>query len=171
MYHVGDLVAHYKQGVCEVVAIGRIDLRVSDQEKEYYTLKPVYNKSGTLYIPVEGGDRQIRDVIAEEDAQNLIEGFDTVELLEVQEEKKRESVYRDTLLMNRCNNWMSLLKTTYTRKLQRLATGKKVINIDERYLSSAEQFLIGEFAVALKTTKEDMKRVLLDLCAGLSVAS
>ena len=41
MFRIGDYVAHYKEGVCEVVNIGKIDMGSSD--KEYYTLKPVYD--------------------------------------------------------------------------------------------------------------------------------
>lgn len=36
MFKIGDYVAHYKEGVCEVVNIGKIDMGSSD--KEYYTL-------------------------------------------------------------------------------------------------------------------------------------
>ena len=45
MFKIGDYVAHYKEGVCEVVNIGKIDMGSSD--KEYYTLKPVYDAGGT----------------------------------------------------------------------------------------------------------------------------
>ena len=47
MFRIGDYVAHYKEGVCEVVNIGKIDMGSSD--KEYYTLKPVYDAAGTVY--------------------------------------------------------------------------------------------------------------------------
>ena len=36
MFKVGDQVVHYKEGVCEVTNIGRLDIRCSDREKEYY---------------------------------------------------------------------------------------------------------------------------------------
>ena len=42
MFKIGDYVAHYKEGVCQVVDIGKISLSCSDNEKEYYTLKPIY---------------------------------------------------------------------------------------------------------------------------------
>ena len=49
MFKIGDYVAHYKEGVCQVVDIGKISLSCSDNEKEYYTLKPIYDKDGTVY--------------------------------------------------------------------------------------------------------------------------
>lgn len=32
MFKIGDYVAHYKEGVCEVVNIGKIDMGSSDKE-------------------------------------------------------------------------------------------------------------------------------------------
>ena len=56
MFRIGDYVAHYKEGVCEVVNIGKIDMGSSD--KEYYTLKPVYDAAGTVYTPVDNKREQ-----------------------------------------------------------------------------------------------------------------
>ena len=49
MFRVGDYVAHYKEGVCEVVDVGKLEMSCSDREKEYYTLKPLYDAGGTVY--------------------------------------------------------------------------------------------------------------------------
>ena len=70
MFRIGDYVAHYKEGVCEVVNIGKIDMGSSD--KEYYTLKPVYDAAGTVYTPVDNKREQIRQLITKEEAENLI---------------------------------------------------------------------------------------------------
>ena len=59
MFKIGDYVAHYKEGVCEVVNIGKIDMGSSD--KEYYTLKPVYDAGGTVYTPVDNKRDQKTD--------------------------------------------------------------------------------------------------------------
>ena len=63
MFKIGDYVAHYKEGVCEVTSIGKLDISCSDKKKEYYTLKPLYDAGGTLYTPVENEKRQIRNMI------------------------------------------------------------------------------------------------------------
>ena len=72
MFKIGDYVAHYKEGVCEVIDIGRLDISCSDKQKEYYTLKPLYNVKGTLYTPVENEKRQIRELISGQEAKKLI---------------------------------------------------------------------------------------------------
>ena len=126
MFRIGDYVAHYKEGVCEVVNIGKIDMGSSD--KEYYTLKPVYDAGGTVYTPVDNKRDQIK--------------------------KQREGMYKNALLHNQCREWISLIKTSYGRNKKRLLAGKKTINVDERYMSSAEKFLYGELAVVMEIPRD-----------------
>ena len=135
MFKIGDYVAHYKEGVCEVVNIGKIDMGSSD--KEYYTLKPVYDAGGTVYTPVDNKRDQIRKLITKEEAENLIKEMPKI-----------------ALLHNQCREWISLIKTSYGRNKKRLLAGKKTINVDERYMSSAEKFLYGELAVVMEIPRD-----------------
>ena len=157
MYKIGNYVAHYKEGICEITAIGKLDISCSDKKKEYYTLKPLYNAKGTLYTPVSNERGQIREVISADEARALIDDFPKIEALWVAEEKKREALYKEALLKNECKSWISIIKASHARKMKRLSLGKKSINIDDKYLGIAENFLIGEFAMALDMPKEEVK--------------
>lgn len=157
MFKIGDYVAHYKEGVCEVTSIGKLNMSCSDKEKDYYTLKPLYDTGGTLYTPVANEKKQIREVISGEEAQALIKEMSDIELIGVADEKHRESFYKDALLKNQCRDWIAIIKTSYSRKMKRIASGKKVINVDDRYLNIAEKFLYGEFAVALNMSRDEVK--------------
>ena len=42
--------------------------------------------------------------------------------------------------------------------MDRLSSGKKSINVDDKYLSIAEQFLYGELAVALEIPREKIRK-------------
>ena len=139
MFRIGDYVAHYKEGVCEVVNIGKIDMGSSD--KEYYTLKPVYDAAGTVYTPVDNKREQIREM-------------SEIDTIGVTNEKQREAMYKNALLHNQCREWVSLIKTSYGRNKERIQAGKKTINIDERYMSSAEKFLYGELAVVMEMPRD-----------------
>lgn len=161
MYKIGDYVAHYKAGICEVTAVGKLDISCSDKKKEYYTLKPLYDTGGTLYTPVSNARRQIRDVITAEEAQALIRNMSEIEVLWVEEEKKRESLYKEALLKNECKEWIAIIKTSYGRKMKRISSGKKVIHVDDKYLGIAENFLYGELAVALQIPREEVKKYVL----------
>ncbi|MEZ3486835.1 MAG: hypothetical protein K1W22_09670 [Lachnospiraceae bacterium] len=162
MFKIGDYVAHYKEGVCEVMSIGKLDISCSDKKKEYYTLKPLYDAGGTLYTPVENEKRQIREVITSEEAQALIDDMLNIETIGVTDEKRRELFYREALLRNECRDWIAIIKTSYMRKMKRIALGKKVINVDDKYLNIAEKFLYGELAVALDMPKDEVKGYITD---------
>jgi len=162
MYKIGDYVAHCKEGICEVTNIGKLDMSCSDRKKEYYTLKPLYNVGGVLYTPVANERGQIRDVVTAEEARAVIEDMPNIEELQVPDEKKREETYKKEIFKNQCRAWVAVMKTTYLRKMKRLASGKKVINIDDKYLNIAESFLYGELAVALGMPKEEVKKYVID---------
>lgn len=162
MFKIGDYVAHYKQGVCEVTDIGRLDISCSDKKKEYYTLKPLYDQAGTVYTPVSNDKNQIREVVTYEEAKKLIEEMPSIDTIWVADEKRRETFYKEALMKNECREWIAIIKTSYLRKMKRLASGKKSINVDEKYLSIAERFLYGELAVALDMKKEDVRNYIVE---------
>lgn len=157
MFKIGDYVAHYKEGVCEVVNIGKLDMSCSDKKKEYYTLKPLYDVGGILYTPVNNEKSQIREVISEEEARELIDNMPGIDTLWVSDEKRREALYKEALLKNQCREWIAIIKTSYLRKMKRLACGKKAIHVDDKYLHIAEHFLYGELAVALDMPKDKVQ--------------
>lgn len=171
MFKTGDYVAHYKQGICEVITIGKLDMSCSDRNKEYYTLKPLYDAGGMLYTPVDNERHQIREVITKEEAESLIDEMPQIDTLWVQDEKKRESLYKEALLKNQCKDWISIIKTSYMRKMKRLASGKKTINVDERYMNIAESFLYGELAVALGMKKDEVKKYVITQLDKAEVAA
>ncbi len=162
MFKIGDYVVHYKEGVCEVIDIGTLDMSCSDKKKEYYTLKPVYDAGGILYTPVENAEKQVRSIISVEEAEELIKTMPQIGTIPVTDEKKRETSYKEALMTNECRAWVALIKTSYQRKKKRLDSGKKVINIDDRYLNMAEQFLYGELAVVLDISKNEVGQYIMD---------
>lgn len=161
MFAIGDRVTHYKEGVCEVMEVGKLNLRYSDKERQYYTLRPYYHQNGMVYIPVDGKQGQLRMIISKEEANELLQTIADINDLEIANEKQREAIYKEALYKNECKKWISLLKTSYKRKISRLKAGKKVINIDERYLNQVEKFLFGEIAVVLSLSKEEVKNTIL----------
>ena len=160
MFQLGEYVAHYKDGVCEVVGIGPLQISSSSQKKEYYTLKPVYNKAGTVYTPVDN-EKQIRALLSKTEAQVLLDRLSEIENISVPDEKRREACYKEALYKNDCVQWAAILKTAYLRKKHRLASGKKSVNVDEKYLSNAEKFLYGELAIVLEKDKDTVKELVL----------
>lgn len=112
-------------------------------------------------MPVNGQEKQLRKVISSNEARELIADMPNIDILNVNDEKRRELMYKEALFKNQCRSWVALMKTSYIRKKERLAVGKKVINVDDRYLNSAEKFLYGELAVALDIPKEKVREYIV----------
>ena len=113
-------------------------------------------------MPVDGEEKQLRRVISQHEAKELIDDMPNIDILNVSDEKRREVMYKEALFKNQCRSWVALMKTSYIRKQERIAVGKKVINVDDRYLSSAEKFLYGELAVALDMPKEEVRQDIVE---------
>lgn len=63
-------------------------------------------------------------------------------------------MYKNCIVTQSVPEWISLIKTSYGRNKKRLLAGKKTINVDERYMSSAEKFLYGELAVVMEIPRD-----------------
>jgi CarD family transcriptional regulator len=93
----------------------------------------------------------------------LIEEIPQIEVLLIPQEKGREAQYKEALMKNQCRNWVEIIKTSYLHKKKRQSMGKKMISADERYMNIAENFLYGELALALGTSKEDVKKRIISM--------
>ena len=167
MFEKGEYVVYGSKGVCWIQDITNIDIPGADQKRLYYIMHPVQNSEQTLYLPTDSTKAIIRRVMTREEANQLIQEIPLIEDLEVPNEKQREASYRQAL--NGCSGraWVSILKTLNKRKEERLAAGKKVTALDERYLRVTEQELYGELSVVLGIEKEHMHDYIQEQIAAL----
>ena len=89
----------------------------------------------------------------EKEAETLLKEWDEIETLWVENDKKREEVYKEALRSCDSRQWVKLIKTSYQRNQARLQKGKKATTSDERYLHMAEDNLFGELAIPFEMTK------------------
>ena len=128
MFQVNDVVIYGHHGVCEITNVGTLKMPMADQEKLYYTLRPVYHKESSVYAPVENRKIVMRSVITKEEAMQTCD----------------------------CEELVKIIKTLYLRKQQRLGSGKKVTVVDEKYFRQAEDKLYEELAYALGMEKKQV---------------
>ena len=164
MFEIGTCIICGQHGVCKVEAIG--PLKLYNSAKDYYTLSPIYTKGGVTYVPADSDKIVMREVISKEEAEQLIEEMDSMDGLWIENEKRREDVFKAAL--RSCDNreWVKIIKTLYARKQLRIAQGKKVTASDERYLKAAEDNLYGELAVALDMPKKDVEKYIITRISG-----
>lgn len=154
MFKVGDYVVYGLNGVCRVEEIGPMNLSGVDNNKDYYTLMPLYTRGSLVYTPVDNKKVIMRSVMSKKEVCNLIDEMKDIEELEVVDDKRRELVYKEAVKSCDCRELIRIINTVLKRKEERLAQGKKMSACDERYLKQAKDSLFGEFAVSLKIDKD-----------------
>ncbi len=158
MFRVNDYIVYGSNGVCKVEDIclpPTVD--GACKNKKYYRLKPVYSNGSTIYTPVDNTKVIMRKIISKKDTDKLIDSIPSIETLELSDNKARTEECQNSLRSCEHKEWIKVIKTMYTRKQERLGSGKVFGQTDERLLHKAEDFLYGELALPLKIPKEDVE--------------
>lgn len=162
MFEKGDYVVYGSKGVCLIQDIAPVDIPGVDKNRLYYIMCPVKDGHGTVYLPTDSTKAVIRRVMSEQEARQLLNDIPQIEQLWVSDDKRREDSYKEAMRSCSSRAWVSIIKALYLRKGERLAAGKKITALDERYLKAAEQELCGELSVALGVSREDMASYIHD---------
>jgi CarD family transcriptional regulator len=167
MLKVGECVIYSNHGLCRVQDILVPSFLERGKEKEYYQMISAVDAGSILYVPVDGADMKIREVIGADDAEDLIDDIEYQAVLELPEGKKAEPAILEVIKRNVAEEMMSLVKTLRRVKAVREAEGKKFASLNEKYLGIAEKLLYTELAFALKSEKDDIKNRVLDILSQL----
>ncbi len=92
----------------------------------------------------------------------MLDEMKDIETLWIGSEKLREFRYKDALRTCDCREIVKIIKTIHLRKRSRIAAGKKITFIDEKYFKIAEDSLYGELAVALNMSRETVKNYVIE---------
>ena len=141
MFAAGDLVVYGGEGVCRVEGIGPSGMSYDDGDRLYYHLTPLY-RSGMVLTPVDTGVL-MRPVITREAALALIAAIPLLPPCKPEQAGVRAA--RDFYHHSACR-----------KRAWALRHGKKVSQMDERYLKRAEDQLYGELAAVLGTERGDV---------------
>lgn len=156
MFKAGDLIVYGSEGVCKVDSIGVPDTPNANG-RLFYTLSPMY-RSGRVLTPVDTSVF-MRPVISKEEAIDIIKSIPDIdaEICSNRNVKMLEDYYRTFLKSHKCSDMVRIIKIV--RKKRRIAAenGKRLGQIDERYMKRAEDMLFGEFAVALNIPRDDVE--------------
>lgn len=153
MFEVGDYVVHGNSGVCRVDGIKQMDGFGTGNKRMYYTLVPIYSSGSKLFVPTDSKKVITRSVMTKKEVKKLLEEWDEIETFLVDNDKKREEVYKEALKSCDSRQWVKLIKTSYQRNKTRMESGKKATSSDERYLQMAEENLFGELAIPLEMSR------------------
>ncbi|WP_167956435.1 CarD family transcriptional regulator [Anaerosporobacter faecicola] len=156
MFEVGTFIVYGLNGVCKVEKVGMMESSSDNKDKLYYTLIPVYITGSRIITPVDNKKVKMRSVMKKEEVMELIRMMKQCEPLWIQDDRKREGIYKQAIKENDSAELVRMIKALYLRKESRLAEGKKATASDEKYFRLAEESLYGEFAISLDMDKKSV---------------
>lgn len=156
MFEKGEFIIYGSSGVCQVEEIGPMEMSGAKEGKLYYTLLPVYTNGSKIFTPVDNTKIVMRKIMTKQEAKDAVIEIPEIEPLWIEDEKKREELYKETLHACTFEGYIKVIKTLFLRQQSRIENGKRLATIDERYLKMAEDSLYGELAVSLAMDKEDV---------------
>lgn len=156
MFETGDYIVYGNTGICQVVGVTTMQMDGVSKDRLYYILRPEGKTEGTIFTPVENNRIVMRGLLTKEEAEALIDEIPQIEMLGIDNEKKREETYKECIRSCECREWVRMIKTIHRRKQDRIAKGKRTTATDERYLKAAEDNLYAELSMLLGIPKENM---------------
>lgn len=159
MYTVGTSILYGRTGVCQIEAIGSAPCQKRDGQR-YYKLRALFSNSGELiYIPVDAAV-SMRPLIDGGEAAGYLELLPRLKPQKFASRKPAELIahYQDVLASCQPENCLLLLKEIYLKGKELTAHNKKLSQVDSRYLKIAERLVCEEFAVALRTGPDSIKK-------------
>lgn len=156
MFDTGAYIIYGGEGVCVVEDIGCPNVSGANKDRLYYTLSPLY-RTGKVFAPVDT-PVFMRPVISRDEAIDLIRSIPQVsgELYEPMNLRFLTEHYQQAIQKYECISLVKLIKDVLEKRRNATENGKKLGQIDERYMKRAEDMLYGELAVALNIDRNDV---------------
>jgi CarD family transcriptional regulator len=156
MFQVGDTVSYGTAGACKIMS--REDKMIGDTTIACFVLKPVFDKSLTISVPL--ANRQLmgrmHKVMSRDEAIELINGMPQEDASYVANQEDRRQLYTDTIKSGDHHALVRMIKSIHNYKQERLAMGKHLSTLDESAMHEAETMLYTEFALALDLRPDEV---------------
>lgn len=168
MFSIDEFVIHTTGGICQVKNIAPLDMPGADQNRPYYFLMPIKTNGSKVFVPVDN-DKAIRKVLTDDQAWELIDEIPEIEELVIDNEKLRETKYKEAIKSCDLRELVSVLKNLHSRREKRIAEGKKTTATDDKYLKIAEENLNSELAFATGKDRQDIETILIQRFEGADI--
>ena len=160
MFNVDDYIMYGKTGVCKVVDITN-EKFINGEKRKYYILSPIYNNDTVIKIPLDNDKVPMRKVISKGDMTTLINDIPNMEILWIDDEKKRIAQFETMLKSGQCEELIKLIKSIKFSKKYARSIGKKLEQPDRDIMKEAERLLTEEFAIILNVYPNEASSYIL----------
>ncbi len=148
MFNVDDYVMYGMTGVCKIVDITN-EKFINGEKRKYYVLNPIYSNDTIIKTPLDNDKIPMRKVISKGDMTSLINDIPNMEILWIDDEKKRIVQFETMLKSGQCEELIKLIRNIKFSKKYARSIGKKLPKSDSDIMKEAERLLTEEFAIIL----------------------
>ena len=148
-FQVGDYLVHEGSGVCRIEDIDDMELMGKGSRKTYYCMSPVFKAGAKVFTPIVGSTVRLRPVAGKDTISRIIDNIGDIECINETNERALQEKIKEVMAEFTPESMARVVKTVLIRKWNRLASGKKVMAMDEKVLNLAGRKLYEEMAFAL----------------------
>lgn len=160
MFNVDDYIMYGMTGVCKVVDITN-EKFINGEKRKYYVLNPIYNNDTTIKVPLDNDKIPMRKVISKGDMTSLINDIPNMEILWIDDEKKRMAQFETMLKSGQCEELIKLIKNIKFSKKYARSNGKKLYKSDKDIMKEAKRLLTEEVAIILNIYPKEANSYIL----------
>ncbi|MDR7077448.1 CarD family transcriptional regulator [Neobacillus niacini] len=154
MFNVGDLIIYSSLGICRIDNI--CEQTYNGTTRKYYVIQPVEDKNLTIHNPVDNDQVVMLGMINREDALEILESFKEKGIRWIDKGHDRTKEYTDIVKTGNRKEISRIINTLMRKKFDADRNGKKLGDPDRRLLSSIQNILFKELAIALNTSFESI---------------
>lgn len=154
MYQIGDVAFYNAYGICTITGIE--DREFNGEAQPYYVLHSTHYPTLTLYHPVNTDNPQLKKMLSETEATQLLDCFKQPASNWEDRPNTRTQQFK-SILNSQDHLQIAQLMNTLSRKKNELeAQDKKLSPQDAQTLQRIAPILYDELAMALNVTKEQI---------------
>lgn len=160
LFNIGDIIIYGAQGVCRIDSCET--KQIGKQAERYYVLKPLFNESTAVFVPMENKQltAKMQSALTKPQAKELVEKISRIDTVKASDENQKREQYKAILSSGDREKLISLIKTIRLERDVRRQSNKKLNINDEQTLRKAELLLYNELAFALGCEADEVKNII-----------
>lgn len=156
MFEVGEKVLYSVNGVCEITDI--TEKVFGKTVMKYYVLKPVYNESSTLFVPINNETlvSKMKRLMSQSQLDDMLSEISQHEVNWNDNEVQRKEEFRNTISFGNLSDILILLKSVWLHRREQTSKGRKLHITDEIFLREAEKMIKEEISTVVGVSQDDV---------------
>lgn len=153
MFKIGDLIVYSGHGICRVDEIS--EKTYTGITKAYYVIHPIENSQKlTISTPVDNDKTGILKLMNKEEAENILESFNSAGINWIEKPQLRGQVFKDIVYTGNRMDIAKVANTLLRKKHEIEKARRKFYEQDSRIFSTIQNILFKELAISLNTSPE-----------------